>query len=189
MAAPHANDYRTLVTNDAQLATPHAPGTPYAAARRARSTPPLTVPRPPAAAGAGRRLAGLAVFLAAGAVLGLAAMLTPAAGGVGTHEQLNLPPCGWVIAAGIPCPTCGMTTSFAHAADGHLLASARTQPMGFLLALGTAMALFLGGYVALTGSPALGRLAGMLTPRVAWIGGGLALLAWVYKLVAFKGLI
>ena len=79
-----------------------------------------------------------AVALAAAGPLVLAAWLEPAAAGLGTHEQLGLPACGWVAAAGIPCPSCGMTTAFAHAARGDLLGSFLVQPAGAILALAAA---------------------------------------------------
>ena len=60
--------------------------------------------------------------------------------------------CGWITAMNLPCPTCGMTTAFAHAANGDMLASLGTQPLGFVLAIATAMSLLLGTYVAATGS-------------------------------------
>jgi hypothetical protein len=30
-----------------------------------------------------------------------------------THTQLGMPPCNFVVLTGKPCPSCGMTTSFA----------------------------------------------------------------------------
>jgi hypothetical protein len=136
-----------------------------------------------------RRWAGGAMALGAALPLGLAAALTPAEGGLGTHEQLNLPPCSWISMADLPCPTCGMTTAFAHAADGNLPASFMAQPLGFLLALATAMALFLGTYVALTGSLILRHAGRLLTPRAAWAFAALAMLAWGFKVLSYKGLL
>src|SRR5690606_33691507 len=71
-----------------------------------------------ARANAGARIVACGVGAGCLGVLGLAPWLTPAAAGHGTHGQLGLPPCGWVLAMGRPCPSCGMTTAFAHAADG-----------------------------------------------------------------------
>jgi hypothetical protein len=136
---------------------------------------------------AGHRLVGAAIAVVTGAVLTLASILTPSSAGLGTHEQLSLPACGWVAIAELPCPTCGMTTAFAHAADGRLLESFLTQPLGCALAVASAMALLLGVYVAVTGSSILGLLARSFTAKVAWSFGFLALLAWGYKVASFKG--
>ncbi|MCA9610613.1 MAG: hypothetical protein KC619_33690, partial [Myxococcales bacterium] len=38
------------------------------------------------------------------AVLVTAAMLTPSPEGHGTHTQLGLPPCGFLVYTGYPCP-------------------------------------------------------------------------------------
>ena len=145
--------------------------------------------RPASASTAFRRIAGALVAFGAAVILGLAAYLTPAEAGLGTHEQLNLPACAWVTLMDVPCPTCGMTTAFAHAANGDLLAAGLTQPLGLLLALGTAMALLLGTYVALTGSPIAGMLGRYFTARTAWLLAALALAAWLYKVLSHRGLL
>lgn len=72
--------------------------------------------------------------LAAG-LLVVAATLAPDPAGLGTHRQLGLPPCSMVVMSGYPCPTCGMTTAFAHTARGQLLSALRVQPAGALLAM------------------------------------------------------
>jgi hypothetical protein len=53
-----------------------------------------------------------------------------------SHTQLGLPPCNFVAWFGRPCPTCGMTTSFALLMHGDVLASLRANPGGTLFALG-----------------------------------------------------
>ncbi len=115
-------------------------------------------------------------------VLGLAAYLKPSPTGLGTHQQLGLLKCGWMISLGKPCPTCGMTTAFAHAADGNLFKSFVVQPFGSVLALLTAGGFWAAVHVALTGSR-VGDLCGtLLRPRVMWAVAGAAALAWAYKL-------
>jgi hypothetical protein len=54
------------------------------------------------------------VFVAA-AVVFVAVLLgvDPDPRGHGTHEQLDMTPCGWAE-AGYPCPTCGVTTAACH---------------------------------------------------------------------------
>ncbi|RMH25002.1 MAG: DUF2752 domain-containing protein [Planctomycetota bacterium] len=143
--------------------------------------------RQPLRATARERAAGAVVALGALAVLVVAAWLRPDPSGHGTHEQLGMLPCTWAAVLDKPCPTCGMTTSFAYAAHGDLLGAVAAQPFGALLALMTAAAFWGGLHVAATGSM-LGRLAGRLfTARAMWLAGGLALAAWAYKIATWPG--
>ncbi len=135
-----------------------------------------------------RRLIGAAVALFASAVLVVAWWSTPSSEGLGTHTQLGLPSCGWISTMQTPCVTCGMTTSFAFAADGSFLASFQTQPFGFLLAMGTAMALIGGMYTAATGANVGILLKGVVGWRFWWTVAGLAAAAWVYKVLSYKGI-
>ncbi|HEY1381101.1 MAG TPA: DUF2752 domain-containing protein [Gemmataceae bacterium] len=54
---------------------------------------------------------------------------------MGTHTQLGLPECNFLRLTGLPCPSCGMTTSFALLMHGDVLSSLRVNPVGTLLAL------------------------------------------------------
>jgi hypothetical protein len=69
------------------------------------------------------------------AVLLTAAWLKPDPSGRGTHQQLGLPPCTFAYLFGQPCPTCGMTTSWAHAMQGEFAAACRANVGGTLLVL------------------------------------------------------
>jgi hypothetical protein len=86
----------------------------------------------------------------------VAACLPPSPNGLGTHQQLGLPPCSLRVLAGIRCPSCGMTTSWAHMTRGHVLQSFASNSGGALLALATAI----GGPWAL--------ISGL---RGRWLGG------------------
>lgn len=134
-----------------------------------------------------RRAAAAVVAIGCAGLLGIAAWLTPSPTGLGTHEQLHMPACGWISAVDLPCPTCGMTTAFAHAADGNLLAAFLAQPLGALLALGVAMTLLVSLYVALTGSRVARVFARLWTVRTAWIFSAMVLTAWGFKIVSYKG--
>lgn len=83
------------------------------------------------------------VLVASGAVLvGLlatAACLTPARRGYGTHQRLGLPPCTIVAWYGVRCPSCGMTTSWAHMTRGHVVQAVQANAGGALLALAAAL--------------------------------------------------
>ncbi|MDX2033662.1 MAG: DUF2752 domain-containing protein [Blastocatellia bacterium] len=65
-------------------------------------------------------------------VLFVARSLEPSSRGVGTHEQMGLPPCPFLHFTGFPCPSCGLTTSFAHAAHLDFYQALVTQPVGLL---------------------------------------------------------
>lgn len=73
----------------------------------------------------------------AASVLVASRWLTPSPSGVGTHEQLGLPPCGFLLWLGVPCPACGLTTAFAHLAHFELFASLSANPMGLPMFMAT----------------------------------------------------
>jgi hypothetical protein len=52
-----------------------------------------------------------------------------------THRQLGLPPCSFYAMTGLPCPSCGFTTSFSLVAHGDLTGAVRANSVGTLLAL------------------------------------------------------
>jgi hypothetical protein len=71
--------------------------------------------------------------------LGLGLAMAPSPTGMGTHTGIGLPPCGMLVMTGHPCPTCGVTTSFAMAAHGRIGEAFVNQPFGvavFLCVLG-----------------------------------------------------
>jgi hypothetical protein len=157
------------------------------------ATIPATPARPVVPAGttaSTRRIVGAIVAVAAAGILGIAAWLEPSPTGLGTHSQiLAMPPCGWIAMADVPCPTCGMTTAFAYAADGDLAAAAWAQPFGALLAVAVAVAFVVGAYTAITGSRVAVLFARLWGRRAAWaLGAGLGA-AWVYKILVYKGVL
>jgi hypothetical protein len=148
------------------LAEPHAldPGPPP------RPAPLPLSPRPPRSPWYHRAVAA-ALLLPSLSLLLVAASLEPNVAGIGTHTQLGLTPCGFQAATGLPCATCGMTTAFALAADGRLLASWSNQPAGAVLALLTAMAAVTAGWALVRGMPLapLGRALWRPVPVFALI--------------------
>jgi hypothetical protein len=66
---------------------------------------------------------------------GLAYSVTADPTGRGTHQQFGLPPCVILTLTKLPCPTCGMTTSFAHFVRGRWRESAEANTSGFLMAV------------------------------------------------------
>lgn len=80
----------------------------------------------------------LVLFSGPLAVLITAATLSPSPEGHGTHTQLGLPPCGFLVYTGYPCPGCGLTTSFSHMIRLDVIGAFGANPFGILLFLCTA---------------------------------------------------
>lgn len=130
----------------------------------------------------------LALLAIAGAiVLTIAVALPPAGAGHGTHQQLGLPPCSFLTLTGVPCLSCGMTTSFAHTVRGELPSAVAAQPFGTFLAILTIICVpvFFAGAIS-------GRSVAGPAGRLPWNKLGPALLvfllaAWGYKVAAMRG--
>jgi hypothetical protein len=54
---------------------------------------------------------------------------------MGTHKQLGLPECNFKLLVGVPCPSCGMTTSFTLLAHGDVWNSLQANFAGTVLAI------------------------------------------------------
>ena len=130
---------------------------------------------------AGRLLAG-AIAGCCLAVLVIAAWLAPSPDGFGTHRAMGLDACAFLARTGLPCPACGMTTSFAWFVRGNVVASLYVQPMGTALAGIAAATVWVGLYVAATGRP-LHRLLQVVPDRL-WLVPllSLAVAAWGWKM-------
>lgn len=133
-----------------------------------------------------KRLERLFLAVLAFALTGLfvvATSLNPEPRGFGTHQQLGLPPCSLRTLFGIPCPTCGMTTSFAHFVRADLADACRANPAGLVVAV----CAFLFIPWSLVGVYR-GRLWGVEMPTdtallLSGILVGLSLITWVIQIV------
>ena len=82
----------------------------------------------------------LAIGVALAGVFGIALYLDPynpdgSPRTMATHTKLGMPPCNFVmLTGGKPCPSCGMTTSFALLVRGDVRASLRANWVGTLMA-------------------------------------------------------
>jgi hypothetical protein len=74
----------------------------------------------------------VALLAAACSVLGVALWLKPSASGYGTHTQLGLPPCAFLLITHLPCPSCGLTTCFAYAIRFQFWKAFLANPFGLL---------------------------------------------------------
>jgi hypothetical protein len=129
------------------------------------------------------RLGWLALASAGASVLIAARLLTPAPGGVGTHTELGLPPCGFLTLLHVPCPACGLTTAFAHLARGAVNASLEAHPLG--LPLFAALALFSLGALCqgLRGEPRrFGSWPSARFVHALWLYSAALLTVWLARL-------
>ena len=103
------------------------------------SSPPLTPL--PCQIPAGLRLFLVSLSIGLTILMGIAWWLQPDARGYGTHHQLGLPDCSFIVLWGIPCPMCGMTTSWSNLMHGDWANAFRANPGGALLGLTSMLAI------------------------------------------------
>lgn len=131
------------------------------------------------------RLVGLVLAVPSGAVLALARSLQPDPSGMGTHRQLGLGGCAMLTGTGVPCPMCGMTTTFSHLAHLDLVRGVLNQPFGLVLFLGTVLAFSLGLSDALVPRGRWRRALSVVDRYEGWVAGGLLfglVVGWAYKI-------
>ncbi len=128
------------------------------------------------------RAAALLVSLGCLTLLLIALHLKPSPTGTGTHTALGLADCAFLKSTGIPCPSCGMTTSFSWFARGNLVASFYIQPMGTVIAVLAVIAFWTGLYIAVSGRAAH-RLALFIRARYYVLPLiSFAIIAWAWKI-------
>jgi hypothetical protein len=126
----------------------------------------------------------VALFLVG--IFGIAMLLDPYRGGrvwnQGTHQQLGLPPCRFLDLTGKPCPSCGMSTSFALLVRGDVANSLRANAVGTLLALTCLLYIPWAAWCAVRGRLYLVRSIEWTLTRLVVIFLVLMLLRWAVVL-------
>jgi hypothetical protein len=121
------------------------------------------------------------------AICFVASRLSPSESGIGTHEQLGLPPCGFLSVTGFPCPSCGLTTSIVWLMHGDIVKAALTQPFGVVLTAVLMLGTILSGLAILRRKSITSLVR---TEQIEWIQYGLLvvmILSWIYKISSFAG--
>jgi hypothetical protein len=119
-------------------------------------------------------------------VLVIARLLPPSPRGVGTHEQLGLPPCLFLKFTGLPCPSCGLTTSFAHATRLHFYEALTTQPFGLLAFFLTVLLIPLSCYLLYARVPWRRIIQARGANLLVYALLVFYLIGWVYKLAVMS---
>lgn len=115
-------------------------------------------------------------------LLSIAAWLSPNSKGMGTHQQLGLPPCTLVQLTGTRCPSCGMTTSWSYLMKGNLVGSVRANSAGCLIGL---IALLISPWFIT--SAAVGRMTVQVPSdwvliAITMLVVGVTLADWLYRI-------
>ena len=134
------------------------------------------------------RVASASLVAGAWTLLATGLSMEAAPLGVGTHQQLGLPPCGFLVETGLPCATCGMTTAFTYAVHGRLMSAFLAQPAGLAVALLAAAAAVTGVYAFARAIPLAPLVRWLWQPRTVWSAVVLVMGSWLYKsLVILSG--
>ncbi len=115
-------------------------------------------------------------------LLVLARSLQPNRSGVGTHQQLGLPPCSIVELWGVRCPSCGMTTSWAHLLRGEFRAAASANLAGAMLAVIALAYLPFGCYFSIAGRRSAGGWFSTAAASVLVIACCIAVAEWGFRI-------
>jgi len=129
------------------------------------------------------RLGHACVALGLAATLLLALWLEPDPRGLGTHEQLLLRPCKFHEVTGLPCPSCGMTTAFAHMARGEPRKAFIAQPLGALGCIVCALLVPVAVWATIRGENAVAAAMRLPWGKLSWAVLALAGAAWLFKIV------
>jgi hypothetical protein len=128
-------------------------------------------------------LYAVAVTVCAG-VVAAGLRVEPDARGFGSHRQLGLPACTLPDLTGYPCPTCGLTTSWAWMARGQVVQAVSAHLLGALLyAAAAALLVWTVAASVMRRSP-LGAMR-ILASFWVWMGViALVYVSWLCNIVA-----
>lgn len=135
------------------------------------------------------RFAYVFYMLIFAAMIVVAIRLTPSSTGVGTHEQLGFPACGFLTLTGWPCPSCGLTTSFTHLVHGNVVQAAIVQPFGICLFISLAYLFVYSLWAFAVARPLSALTESVAFERVQLILLAVLLVSWVYNILRFKSVL
>jgi hypothetical protein len=120
-------------------------------------------------------------------LLAAALTLQPDPRGVGTHQQMGLPPCSFFELLGTRCPACGMTTAWAHVVRGQCVQAIRVNAGGAMLA---ALAVLIAPWALVSGMRGhwvVGPLGDRATVAVCFVVVIVTLIDWASRYLLASG--
>lgn len=129
------------------------------------------------------RIIALISLLITSSLLLIPFFLHPDNRGLGTHEQLGLPPCPIQHFFHIPCPSCGLTTSFSLITHGKWISAFSIHPLGPILYLLGLVWIYISLIHLKNGSSIFNDLQNPLAIRIGKILIFFLLLQWLFKLL------
>jgi Protein of unknown function (DUF2752) len=116
-------------------------------------------------------------------LLGIAVFLKPNPDGLGTHQQLGLPPCTFQFLLGIRCPACGMTTSWSYMMKGMIRNAFETSSSGTLLGMLALWVVPVSGWKSLSGRARKDSRFGALAVILFSVCLGVAGFEWLIRIL------
>jgi hypothetical protein len=132
------------------------------------------------------RVVAAIVMLGCATPLVISARLAPDPAGIGTHRQMGYPACTLLVVTGYPCPTCGMTTAFAHTVRGQWTDAFHAQPMGMLLAVAAMAGVLASLSVLVSGRSWTINWYRIRPTRLVLLIVLLSAAAWAYRIVSVQ---
>lgn len=129
------------------------------------------------------------LFAVPTAVMITAMTLTPNPVGHGTHTQLGLPPCGFLMVTGLPCPGCGLTTCFTHMIRGEFVMASRANPFGVALFLVSFFTIPIAATGFVRGWRVLETLDRLRFERVAIMLAASSAVVWMIRIARISGIL
>lgn len=113
--------------------------------------------------------------------------LEPDPRGFGTHQRLGLPPCTVRAVFGIPCPSCGMTTSFANLTKGRWREAVWANVAAMFLSFVCAALIPWSWLSAYYGRLCWVQRPAKLAALILFVVSGLATVEWMLRLLFSSG--
>ena len=107
--------------------------------------------------------------------------LTPDPAGHGTHTQLGLPPCGFLVYVGVPCPGCGLTTCFTNMVRFRFVEATQANPFGVALFLVTLAGIPVSSMGIVRRLPVMATLDRLQVEKVAILLAVCSVVVWAVR--------